>query len=163
MAKGSDIIVSGQPRGVQLEGIIEGTPKPGTVMQIKAATAADGTGRHTWQVYNADADGNQRIVAVLLPDYLQGVMETTAYTTGTRGFLYFPLPGEELNMLAANLTGTGSGTDDAFAVGDLLIVDDGTGKLIKTTGSPESEPFLVLEAVAALTEDTLIWCLFTGY
>jgi hypothetical protein len=159
MAKGNEIIVTAEPRGTFKEGIVSGTPKPGTVMQIKASTAADDNGRHTWEVYNAAADGNQRLIAVLLPDQLQGKTATDAYVTGTRCFLYCPIMGEELNMLYSNIAGTA----DSFAVGDIMIVDDGTGKLVATTGTPESEPFVCLEAQSALTADTLVWSIFTGY
>lgn len=159
MAKGNEIIISSNPRGQFLEGIVSGTPKPGTCMQVKAATEPEG-GRFTWEVYNATADGDQRLIAVLLPNHAMGVMETTAYTTGTRCYMYCPVPGEELNMLVANI----QGTSDTFAIGDLFIVDDGTGKLIATTGTPESEPFICCETVStALTADTLTHCMFTGY
>ena len=158
MAKGNEIIVSDQPRGVFHEGIVSGTPKPGTVMQVKAATEPVG-GAFTFEVYNPDADGNQRLQYILLPDSLQGKLATAAYVSGDRCFLYVPAPGEDLNMLVANIAGTG----DAFAIGDKLIVDDGTGKLIATTGSPESEPYEVMETVAAITADTLVWVRHTGY
>jgi len=159
MAKGNEIIVSAEPQGRFIEGIVSGTPKPGTVMQVKAATAADASGKHTWEVYNAAADGNQRLIAVLLPDALSGQLASTAYVTATRCFLYVPIAGEELNMLYANI----SGTSDAFAVADIMMVDDGTGKLVATTGTPESEPFICLEAQTALTADALVWSMFTGY
>lgn len=159
MAKGNGIIVSPEPRGIFWEGTISGTPKPGTIMQIQAGTDADDNGRFTFEVYNVAADGNQRPMFVLLPDWGQGKLATDAYVTGSHGYLYVPVAGEELNMLVANIAGTG----DDFDVGSLFMVDDGTGKLIITTGSPESEPFMCLEDVAALTADTLVWCLFTGY
>lgn len=159
MAKGNNIVVSAEPRGRREECIVSGTPKPGTVMEIKAATEPVG-GRFTYQAYqDAVADGDQRLIGVLDMDSLQGRLATTAYADGERGFIYFPLPGEELNMLVANIAGTG----DSFAIGDIMIVDDGTGKLIATTGTPESEPFIVMETVAALTADALVWCKFTGY
>lgn len=158
MPQGNEIIVTSPPRGVHLEGIIDGTPKPGTVMQIKAAVEPVG-GRHTWEDYDVDADGDQRLIAVLLPDQLQGKIAADAYVSGDRGFLYVPLPGEDLNMLVLNIAGTG----DLFAIGDILMINDGDGKLIATTGSPESEPFIVMQTVAAITADTLIWCKFTGY
>lgn len=157
--RGTEIIVTAEPHGRRLEGIISGTPKPGTCMQIQAGTAVDANGHHTWEVFNRAADGNQYLIAVLLPDVYRGKTYSDAYANGDLGFLYCPLPGEELNMLIANI----AGTSDAFAVGDQLIVDDGTGKLVATTGTPESEPFQLLEASAALTADTLLWCLFTGY
>ncbi len=162
MASGNNILLNDiTAKGVYMEGIIEGTPKPGTVMQIKAATEPIG-GRPTWVPYNRDADGNrpQGPLIVLLPDHLQGKIATDAYVTGARGFGYVPQAGEELNMLVANQAGTA----DAFAIGDLLMVDDTTdnGMLIATS-SPETEPFMVMETVAAITEDTLVHCIHTGY
>lgn len=158
MAKGNEIVVSADPRGKYLEGYVSGTPKPGTLMQIKAETEPVG-GRHTWEAFNPDADGNQRIIAVLLPDQLNGKTATQAYADGDRCYLYCPIAGEDLNMLVANIAGTA----DAFAIGDLMIADKGTGKLIATTGSPESEPFLVMETISALTADALVWCKYTGH
>lgn len=158
MASGNEIIVSSEPRGRFTEGIVYGTPKPGTVMQIKAATAAIG-GRFTWEVYTPGADGNQRPIAVLLPDHYQGRLATEAYASGERCFLYFPVAGEELNMLKGDV----SGTADDFAIGDVLIVDNGTGKVIATTGTPESEPFICLETVTDPVADQLVHCMYTGY
>jgi hypothetical protein len=162
MAKGNEIIVSAEPMGRFMEGIVSGTPKPGTVMQITAATAPVG-GRFTWEVANYGADGDQRLVAVLLPDSLQGKNATDAYVSGDRCFLYCPIAGEELNMLVADVD---TGTADTFAIGDLLMVDDGTGKLVDTTGTPESESFICLETNPDSTStqtDMLVWCMYTGH
>lgn len=161
MARGNGIIVSSEPRGVFKEGIVSGTPKPGTCMQLVAATEMIG-GRFTWQAYDAAVDGDQRLVAVLLPDDLQGRLATDAYADGERCFLYCPAPGEELNMLVKDVSGTG----EDFAIGDLFEIDDGTGKLIDTTGTPESECFVCLETLAATNQfaaDHLVHCMFTGY
>lgn len=152
-----NIILSNQPRGVFLEGIVDGTPKPGTVMSVVAATEPE-NGAYTWEPWNGAADGERSLIAVLLEDSLQGKTENDAYVSGDRCFLYVPVAGELLNMLVANI----SGTSDAFAITDKLIVDDGTGKLIATTGSPEIEPFMVMETKAALTADTLVKCMYTG-
>ena len=159
MSKGNNIIVTSPERGVRLEGIISGTDKPGTVMQMVAATEPIG-GRFTWAKASAGmaADGDQRLIAVLLPDVLQGKTAGDAYVTGSRCFLYCPLPGETLNMLVEDVGGTG----DDFAIGDLLEVDNGTGKLLATT-SGESEPFVCLETVTNPLADHLMWCMFTGY
>lgn len=158
MAKGNKIIVNPDPRGIFKECIISGTPKPGTVMQVKAATEPIG-GCYTWEVFNAAADGDQRLIAVLLENELLGALPTDAYADGDRGFLYCPLPGDELNMLLLDVAGTG----DDFAIGDLLMVDDGTGKLVATTGDPESESFICMETVTDPTADHLTRCMFTGY
>lgn len=154
------IVLSHNPKGRFKTGIISGTPKPGTVMQLSAAVEPVG-GNHTWVVYNRDADANRPVggFAVLLEDENQGRTVADAYVTGTLGRLYWPIPGDELLMLVANIAGTG----DAFAIGDLLIVDDTTGKLVATTGTPETEPFTVMETMAALTADTLVHCMYTGY
>jgi len=116
-------------------------------------------GKFTWEVADYDADGDQRLIAVLLEDDLQGKVSTDAYVTGTLCRLYCPLPGDELNMLLADVAGTG----DDHAIGDLLMVDDGTGLLIATTGSPESECFICCETVTNPTADALRHCMFTGY
>jgi hypothetical protein len=158
--KGSQVLCQANPRGCFLEGFVSGTPYPGTVMQISAATEPIG-GRYTWEVYNAAADGNQRLIAVLLEDQLQGKLYSTAYATGDRCFLYCPLPGEEINML---VSASGTATSDSQAIGDLYIVDDGTGLLVATTGTPESEPFMCLETVSdVVAGGTMTHCMFTGY
>lgn len=159
MKGAGSIILSAQPRGVFHEGYVVGTPKPGTLMQIVAGTAVDSTGRFNWEPYNVDADGNQRLIAILLDDAFQGKLYDTAYATGDRVRLYVPVAGEEFNLLKGDV----SGTADDFTVGQLLIIDDGTGKVIATTGSPESEPFICLEAITDPTTDQLVWCMYTGY
>lgn len=156
-AIGANIIISSNPQGKFLEGIVYGTPKPGTVMEIKTPYAQGN--RHEWQVYQPGTDGNRRVIAVLLEDSLQGITATTAYVTGKMCRLYVPIAGEELNMLIADVSGTG---DDHSAL-EMLIVDTGTGKLIATTGTPESEPFQLLQAITDPTADVLAPCMYTGY
>lgn len=168
MAKGNEIIVTANPKGVFSECIVSGTPKPGTVMEFKRGVTSTTGGRWTYEpagttaasgVQGMAADGNRLPIAVLLPDHTQGKTATDAYVSGTRGFLYFPVAGEELNMIIENQ----SGTADDFAIGDKLIVDDGTGKLLISASTPESEPFICLETITDPTADTLTWCMFTGY
>lgn len=164
MARGKNIIVSAStsPRGVFMEGIIATgeTPKPGTILQIDPTVALQ-SGRHTFKLYNRDADGNNPAGAhwVLLEDYLNGDRdETTAYAAGDRCFLYCPVAGEELNLLVANLAGTA----DDHTAGEILMVDDGTGLLIATTGSPEREVAVLLENITDPTADTLAWVQWNG-
>ena len=160
MSTKNAIILSPNPRGVFYEGTITGAISPGTVMQVDVSEGVDGNGHFTWEPYAPGTDGDRRLVAVLLPNELLGKVATDAYATGDHGFVYCPVPGELMNMLVANV----AGTSDTFAVGDLMMVNTGDGKLIATTGSPESEPFFVKEAVTtALTADTLVECVFTGY
>lgn len=159
---GNEIVLTAEPNGVFKEGIVSGTPKPGTVMQVQATTEPEG-GRFTWEVFDADADGDQRLIAVLLPDHLQGKLATDAYTDGERCFLYCPQAGDELNMLVKDVD---TGTSDSFAIGDLLMVEDGSGLLIDTTGDPQSESFICMETYQDLTTaqaNFLVHCMFTGF
>lgn len=165
MAKGSEIIVSADPKGKFSECIISGTPKPGTIMAKKTTDTVGG--RFTYEPAGTtaasgsrgmSADGDRIPIAVLLPDHLQGKLATDAYADGDRGFLYFPTPGEDLNVLKMDVAGTG----DDLAIGDKLIVDDGTGKVLLSAGSPESEPFECNETVTDPTADQLIWVTYTG-
>lgn len=162
MARGNSIIVSANPRGVFMEGYIASgiTPKPGTILQIQSATALVG-GRHTFELYNADADGARPKGPhyVLLENSLFGKDATTAYAAGEMCRLYTPLPGEELNLLLADVGGTG----DDHTKGEILIVDDTTGKLIATTGTPEAEVAQLLESFTDPTADQLAWCIWTGH
>ena len=168
MARGNEILVSANPKGFYEECVISGTPKPGTVMELKKATAVIG-GRWTFEPAGTTAavganlgmaaDGDRLAIAVLLPDQLQGKIATDAYADGDRGFLYYPVSGEELNMLLENQ----SGTADDFIIGSKLIVDDGTGKLLISASTVESEPFMCLEAITDMAADTLAWCKYTGH
>lgn len=159
MARGNAIIVSADPRGRFHEGRVTGTPKPGTCMQIDVSEGMGDDGNFTWEAYAPGTDGDQREVVVLLPDWMQGRLATDAYATGERCFLYSPLPGEELNVLKMDVAGTG----DDYAFGDMLMIDSGTGKVLKSAGSPESEPFQCLETVVDPTADQLVHVRVTGH
>lgn len=163
MAKGNEIVVSANPKGYFQEGFINAgeTPKPGTIMQIDP-TQSTVSGRFVWKTYNRDADGDRPLgpMAVLDIDHLQGKTATDAYAAGDRCFLYIPLPGDELNLLWADAD-TGTSTNDLSA-GTIGIVDDGTGKMIATTGSPETEVAVLLEAISNLSSDTLGWSMWSG-
>lgn len=161
MARGNEIIVSANPRGVFMEGFIKSgqTPKPGTILQLDASVALQ-AGRHTFKIYDRAADGDRPAGAlwILYQDWLQGGLTSTAYAAGDRAFLYSPVAGEEFNLLLGDVAGTA----DDHALGEVLMVDDGTGKLIATTGSPQSAPFVLLEAVTDPVADTLAWVQYGG-
>lgn len=166
MSRGNCIVVAPgtEPKGRFMEGFIAAgeTPYPGTIMQIDPTVALK-SGRHTFKIYNRDADGDRPLgpLFVLREDYLRGRGMSDAYAAGDRCFLYAPLPGDELNVLVKNLSGTG--TADDYAAGELMTVDDTTGKLIRTVGSPEIEPFVLLEGSTDTTADVHLWCMYTGY
>lgn len=158
MAKGNKIVVAAEPMGRFLDVIVDGTPKPGTMMELTPATEPV-NGRPHIRVYQPGTDGDQRPVMILCEDELQGVANSVAYVDGYYGRVYFPAMGEEINVLLKDVTGTG----DTHAIGELLIADTGTGKFIATTGSPESEPFMVIETLAAPTADALVCAIYTGH
>lgn len=157
MSTHNSIVLSAAPAGRFLEGLIATgqTPKPGTMMMLEAATEPIG-GKHSWTAYS-DADGATGLVAILIENYFLGRDHTTAYVAEEQCRLYCPIPGDELQVLLENQ----SGTADAFAIGDKLMVDSGTGKFLASVYN-EAEPFIVAETIAAITADTLCHCFFTG-
>lgn len=169
MSRGREIIVSagGSPRGFMEEGIISGTPRPGTLMEIVPAVATVG-GRFTWRAATR-ADGAIGPIVVLLDDKEQGklgVGDATAFgpgavgdafVTGTRGRLYWPAAGEELNLIKEDVAGTG----DSVAIGDLFGIDQTDGKLVANS-SFASAPFQALEAVVNPTSDFMLWVKYLG-
>lgn len=126
----NEIVLKKMSDGQRIEGIISGTPKPGTFMQVKAATEPVG-GRLTYEVYApGTGDGTPRQLLLLDIDDEQGKTADDAYVTGTRGFLHICLPGDEVRVRKADITGTGSARED-LAIGDRLLIVDGTGKAAK--------------------------------
>lgn len=161
MARGNGIIVSSEPRGVFKEGTLTGALTPGIICQVDVSEGLDNNGNFTYEPFNSSADGVRPIgpFLILLHDNLRGNLSTTAYASGDHGFLYVPVAGEEFNCIIGDVSGTG----DDHAFGEVLIVDDGTGELIATTGTPECEPFMLLEAITDPTADTLAHVIYSGY
>lgn len=171
MASGNRIVASPAPLGRFEECIVVGTPKPGTVMEKIAATSPV-AGTYSFEpagttaasgTHGMAADGDNIAIGVLVcfADHAAcppGKSATDAYATGERGAIYWPQNGDQLNMLFQNAAGTA----DDIVMGDKLIVDDGTGKLLKSTGTVESEPFIAAEAIVDPTADQLFLCEFIG-
>lgn len=149
--KGSLILINGSsPNGRLRSGIISGTPKPGQQVQIKAATEPV-NGLYTFEAVSA-ASPNQTPF-ILLEDEQQGGLATTAYVSGTLCRVYTPLPGDELNLLFANVAGTG----DTFAIGSKAVVNN-AGKFVADTGTPYHKVTVEETVSTALTTDTHIAC-----
>lgn len=159
MARGNCVIVSSNPKGEFNEGYVATgeTFYPGMVVQRDPTVALKG-GRHTYKLYNRDADGDRPAGAFWVVterfNTMVGKLITDSFAAGERVDLYSPRAGEELNLLVENIAGTA----DDHAAGELLMVNDGTGKLIATTGSPETEVAQLLETITDPTADTLAWC-----
>lgn len=153
------IIITPEPKGRFVGGICGAAIRPGVVCQIKAATAKI-NGRFTYELYNRAADGDRPggPLWVSVDNNLVGGTIDTTWNSGDLAWFYCPLPGDELLMMLGDVSGTG----DAHTMGELLIVDDGTGELIATTGTPQDEPFMLLEDIAAPTADTLAHVIYAG-
>jgi hypothetical protein len=139
---------------------VQGTPLPGTVMELVPGVAPI-NGRFTYQA-SPRANGKDRLPAILQEDSLQGFPVGTAYTSGTRGRIYIPVPGEELNVLV-DVPGTGTGSHGGTQIGEYLEYDS-AGHLTVETGSPEGTAWMALEYVAdnkTLTP-VLTWCKYLG-
>lgn len=155
-ARGNSIILTGHPRGVKVDCIISGTPKPGTVMEIQTPFSQGGL--HKMRVFQRGTDGQRATMYVLLEDDEQGQGIDVAYVDGKVGKVYVPLAGEEMNMRYADVAGT---ADDHTAL-EFAIVKSGTGLLIATTGSPNREPFQILVAITDPIADFLAPTVYTG-
>lgn len=164
---GTQIIVSAHPMGHREECIVVGTPKPGVIMNI-VRPGVQLHGRWKYEPYGVTAAsgvqgvtaaGNRNAIAILLDDAEQGKTYNDAFVTLTPGKIYYPRMGEEFNLWLQNQAGTA----DDFVIGDKLIVDDGTGQLLISAGSPESEPFICLETITDMAADTCTWVKYTGY
>lgn len=158
MARGNGIIAQAEPKGTYKECVVSGTPKPGTLMQIKAATA-DVQGTWTYEVLNPSADTDPRAVCVLLCSIDHAACPphkdaTTAYADGERGAVYYPLPGEDMNMLVKDVSGTG----DDHAIGDRFVGEHGSGKLLVQATSANRASFQCLEVATDPVADALLLC-----
>lgn len=172
MALGSGIIISaggGAPRGLFDEGFLgadSGTLKAGIIMEMDDNIAAVG-GRFAWQPYGTTAgasgqgvenDGDRKIIAILLPYDTTGGVRETDQTTGSRCKLYYPAMGEELNMLLKDVSGTG----DDYHIGEEMMVEDGTGKLLSADNNAEAQPFQCLEVITDPVGDNYMHVRFNG-
>ena len=158
MARGKDIIVSsgGSPRGVFLEGTFfgPGTILPGTHVQPRTP-AGMSSGRGYWEPYAPGANGDPRLLAVVLPDFLQGRTETQAYSAGERIFIYCPYAGEELNVVLGSTSSQPEGT--------MLTLSSGSGKAIPAAGTEKMLPYKLLEDLSAgPAANYLAWVSCTG-
>lgn len=165
---GNDIVVT-SPFGQKIEGIITDTSKPGTVMQIVGGTAPVGglNGRLSYKAFAPGVgDGAPRQLLILDVDHLQGGTYDTAYVNGTRCFLWAPLPGDVVNVRKADISGTGSATED-LAIGDRCLIVDGTGKISKVAvglaASPIVYPFVSMETLVDQPAEMLVGCQVSGY
>ncbi len=154
MSRGTGIIVSSEPRGVFLEGVIDDSSKPGTQMEMVPNSTFVG-GRPHWRASTRN-DGAKGPVFVLREDKSQGKTATDAYVSGTRCFLYAPVAGEQLNLLMSDVTGTG----DLVTQGDIFMTTQ--GGLIRANQGGTSAPFQAMESLAQVSGSNLLWISYLG-
>ena len=166
MPRGNNILVNGEHGKGRYMPLFNGTGGdlyPGTIVQIDTSVALR-AGVHTAVVYDRGADGDNpqgpHVVALETMQKLAGRTMTDAIPSGEMFEGYAPLPGDELNLRVKDAD-TGTSLNDV-AAGTLLMVDDGTGYLIATTGSPEQEVAQLLEAASDLAGAELAWCSWAG-
>lgn len=144
------IVLSSVPKGRSFEGTLTSgqTPKPGQCVKLVSAG--------TWSVGVADgADGGIGPITIVTEDVYNGKTSLDAYADGAHVFLYNPGPGDELNLMRADIAGTG----DDQAIGDLLMIQNSSGKLI--ANSSGKRVFQALEAIVNPTADQLTMVLFS--
>lgn len=163
MARGTQVIVSTEPHGRFMEGIISGTPLPGTFMEMTTANITAGQGRFTWQAYSGrgGTDGARELISILDADWDQGQTFSVAYVTGTRCFMYVPLAGEEFNCVVEDVGGTAA---NAYTIGQYLMVAGDTAKLEATSGPTLGlmDNFQSLEAPTAPLVSYHMWVRYLG-
>lgn len=155
-ARTNQVIISSELRGQLGWGYLNAAMTPGICLQLIDAFYQ--SNQHRWRKWNY-ATGERGLICVLLEDELRGRDLTIEWVSGSLARIYVPSAGEELNMLKSDESGTG---DDVVET-SRLIVEQGTGGLLLTTGSPESEPFMSIGALTDPTASEHIPCIYTGY
>jgi len=153
------IVLQAAPGGVFKEGNLDVTAglKPGHGVEFKAATEPTG-GRHAIRAYSG-TNGHRKLIMILLENEIIGRTVDDTVPDNEQCRMYCPVPGDELLVL---VSATGTGTGDSVAIGDKLMLANG-GTFIATTGSPEAEPFEVLETLSdVVAAGTLCHVVFTG-
>lgn len=152
--KGNSIIVASPKRGVQVEGTLSGANYPGTAMQVKPSTAFV-NGRPVFQYYQPNASGDPRLIAILLENYLYGGQANQQYADGDHCFVYYPLPGEDMNIIV-DVPGTGT-TQTEFSIGSRLIPQNTNGHFEVESTSSFVAWFMSNENLSDISTGTLEW------
>lgn len=158
MARGLAIVVNADPKGLWEEGYINDTSKPGTHVTIVTNTNPVG-GRFFFQAVSR-ANGSKGPVLILVNDWEQGQIATTAMVSGTGGHkMYWPLPGDELNCIVAESSGTGTSGENL--IGDLLAIND--SGFLMAGGALATQPYWLLDRSALQTKVTALrWVKYLG-
>ena len=154
MALGVAIVANADAKGRWCEGVLSGTPSPGTFMEILPATNPV-SGRYSFRA-RSSAGGSADAVLIMVNNWEGGQINTTAGTSGDRVKLYWPLPGDELNALVAESAGTGTSGENL--IGDRLAIN--SSGLLYAGGSLTQRPFWLIDRTglsATATSLRLVW------
>jgi hypothetical protein len=151
------IILTSPPKGSFGEGYLTVGAKPGVCIELDP-NAAMQSGRFGYRPFSGTlASGAAAGVMVLLEDDEQGFVVGTPYLPNSRCRFYTPAPGEELNVLRLDRTGTG----DSQTIGQQLEISAPSGKVIAQTGSGVPY-FQAMESIVNPTSDQLTHVLYIG-
>jgi hypothetical protein len=164
--RGNGIIVSSEARGVFKSCKLNAAAYPGSLMTPVPNTAVDANGLETMELAGTTAnsvlaaDGGIVPIAILMDNSKQGFDAHTQIPVGTVAEVYYPVMGEELNILGTDQVGTAT----LIVQGQTQLIADFTnkGRFKPTTGTPASKPFMALESVVDPMTATLVWCRYTG-
>jgi hypothetical protein len=151
MSKGNTIVLTGNPKGNFLTGIVSGALLPGTLVEIKATAMVNGL--PTFEAFAPGTDGQGKPIGILMEDSDQGKLITDAYVDGKACQVYCPLPGDDVNALLGEVAGTGN----TYAIADRLIVDAEDGILVPFTGSPADVYGICMETLTQVAGSHLTW------
>jgi hypothetical protein len=148
--RGNDIVVSGNPRGVFLEGTLLDSSLPGTIMEMDPNTAF--IGGEPGRIASAPGTAGEAVLmAVLINDNLDGLPATSGQATGTRCRLYVPISGEDCNVLVGEASGTGV----SVTQGDRLMIAATGGQIVEATST--NGQWIAMETIHN-TGAALTWC-----
>lgn len=168
MAKGAEVVLCVKDNNRVINGIIVGTDKPGTMMEIIPNTEPV-SGLYSYRKYQpGTGDGSPKELLILDIDALQGKTQSDAYESGKVCKLYALQAGDRVNVRKANISGTGSPTESDL-IGDRLLIVDGTGFVANTAVGNEHaksvRPFVLLETLSQGDQqvESLVYCRVSGY
>jgi len=148
------VIVITSPYGRKVEGIINDTSKPGTIMQIDTSVTTLTGGEWTYKAAAPGTDGLKIVCLVLMEDKGQGKTIDDAYVAGKKCEMWSPNPGDELNVRVGEVAGTGN----SYTVNDRLIIDAEDGILVPFAATPQDTMFQAMETVTQVAGSSLLWC-----
>jgi hypothetical protein len=162
--KGSKILLTTPARGNKEGGQITDTSSPGMFMEVVpgsggawnvVASMPGIAGRKNWRA-RSTTTGGAAGVTLLLEDYLQGALGTTAYTANTLANFYWPIAGDECNVLVQDVAGTA----DFITQGDLFGIQN--NGMLHANASYTSAPWKAMESLQGLIANTLVWMQYQG-